>query len=43
MTELAPLLTMLFKKILNKGTISDDWKQENVLAIFKKGNQKMTS
>ena len=35
--ELSPILTIIFNKSLQAGTVPDDWKAANVSAVFKKG------
>ena len=35
--ELAPILVAIFNKSLQIGTVPADWKQANVLVVFKKG------
>ena len=37
--ELSPILTIIFNKSLQTGTVPDDWKTANVSAIFKKGQR----
>ena len=34
--EISPLLTTIFQKSLDSGTVPDDWRSANVSAIFKK-------
>ena len=36
-SELAPILTIIFNKSLQEGTVPNDWRHANVMAIFKKG------
>ena len=38
-TEFPPLLTTLFRKIIQEGTAPDDWKRASVSAIFKGGDR----
>ena len=37
--ELSPILTLIFNKSLQTGTVPNDWKSANVSAIFKKGQR----
>ena len=37
--ELSPILTIIFNKSLQTGTVSDDWKAANNSAVFKKGQR----
>ena len=37
--EISPLLTAIFQKSLDSGTVPDDWRSANVSAIFKKGDR----
>ena len=37
--ELAPILTIVFNKMLQTGCVPEDWKQANVSAVFKKGQR----
>jgi hypothetical protein len=34
---IAPMLTTLFQASINQGTIPPEWKEANVVPIFKKG------
>ena len=36
-TEIAPILTVIYNKSLQEGTLPDDWRHANVTAINKKG------
>ena len=38
-SELAPILTIIFNKSLQEGTVSEDWRHANVTAIYKKGTR----
>jgi hypothetical protein len=37
--EIAPVLTILFRKSLKEGTVPGDWKKANITPIFKKGKK----
>ena len=37
--DLAPILPIIFDNFLQTGTVPDDWKTANVVAIFKKGQR----
>ena len=37
--DLAPILVIIFNKSLQTGTVPDDWKTDNVSAVFKKGQR----
>ena len=37
--ELAPILTIVFNRMLQTGCVPEDWKQANVSAVFKKGQR----
>ena len=37
--ELAPALTKIFQKILNSGTVPENWRKANIVPIFKKGDK----
>ena len=37
--ELSPILTIIFNKSLQTGTVPDEWKKANVSAVFKKGQR----
>lgn len=37
--EISPFLTKFFQKSINNGEIPNDWKQANVVPIFKKGDK----
>ena len=36
-TEIAPILTVIYNKSLQEGTVPDDWRHANVTAIYKNG------
>lgn len=38
-SRLAPILTVIFNRSLQEGTVPDDWRHANVTAIFKKGSR----
>ena len=38
-SELAPILTIVFNRSLQKGSVSEDWRHAYVTAIFKKGTR----
>ena len=37
--ELAPILTIIFNRTIQTGTVPDDWKRANVSAVYKKGQR----
>jgi hypothetical protein len=37
--QVAPALTIIFRKVLDEGQVPDDWKRANVTPIFKKGSK----
>ena len=41
--ELAPILTILFTKTLEEGTLPEDWKEANITAVFKKGDRNIAA
>ena len=41
--EIAPALKLLFDKSMQEGTLPSQWKQANVVALFKKGSKKSPS
>ena len=40
---IAPMLTTLFQASINQGTIPPEWKEVNVVPIFKKGDKSCAS
>ena len=38
-SEIAPILSLIYNESLAQGTVTDDWRQANVAAIFKKGEK----
>ena len=38
-TELSPVLAVIFRKSLSSGEVPDEWRQANVVPIFKKGSK----
>ena len=38
-SELAPILTIIFNKSLQEGTVPEDWRRANVTAIYRKGTR----
>ena len=37
--QLAPVLAMIFRKSMEQGAVPDEWKQANVVPIYKKGSK----
>ena len=37
--EIAPILAMIFRKSMESGEVPDEWRQANVIQIFKKGSK----
>ena len=37
--QLAPVLAMIFRKSINQGMVPEEWRQANVVPIFKKGSK----
>ena len=38
-SELAAVYTVLFQASLNQGVLPDDWRQANIMPLFKKGDR----
>ena len=38
-SEIAPILALIYNQSFDQGTVPDDWQQENVAPIFKKGKK----
>ena len=38
-TEIAPILTLIFQASIHKSRVPPDWKQANIVPIFKKGDR----
>jgi hypothetical protein len=41
--ELAPIMTFIFQLSLDTGNIPDDWREANMVALFKKGDRHQAS
>jgi hypothetical protein len=41
--ELSPLLTNIFNKSIQEGEVPKDWRQANVIPVFKKGEKYLAS
>ena len=41
--KFSPLLADIFNKSINCGEVPNDWKQANVIPVFKKGEKYLTS
>jgi hypothetical protein len=41
--ELAPIMTFIFQLSLDTGNIPDDWKEANMVVLFKKGDRHQAS
>ena len=38
-SEIVPILALIYNELLAQGTVPDDWRQANVVPIFKKGEK----
>ena len=41
--DISPVLQVIFQQSLDTGEVPDDWKQANIVAIFKKGDKHLPS
>ena len=41
--DIAPIVRMIFQQSLGSSQVPDDWKKENIAAVFKKGDGSMAS
>ena len=41
LSEVAPILALIYNESLGQGTVPDDWRQANVAPVFKKERNMM--